>query len=84
MGRGGADHQTAALLADAPKLGDGAKVAAQSGIMTDLEPGVVMMGSPARPQREWLRIHAALAKLPEVMKRLRELEKQMGKAEDES
>jgi UDP-3-O-[3-hydroxymyristoyl] glucosamine N-acyltransferase len=65
-------------------LGDGAKVAAQSGIMTDLEPGVVMMGSPARPQREWLRIHAALAKLPEVMKRLRELEKQMGKAEDES
>jgi UDP-3-O-[3-hydroxymyristoyl] glucosamine N-acyltransferase len=61
------------------EIGDGAKIAAQSGIMHDVAPGDVMMGSPARGQGEWLRIHASLAKLPDLLKRVRELEKKLEK-----
>jgi UDP-3-O-[3-hydroxymyristoyl] glucosamine N-acyltransferase len=66
------------------EIGDGAKIAAQSGIMHDVAPGDVMMGSPARGQGEWLRIHASLAKLPDLLKRVRDLEKQLARGKNES
>lgn len=44
-------------------IGDGAKVAAQSGVMRDIEPGVTVGGSPALPQREWLRAQAEIARM---------------------
>ncbi|RJO63904.1 MAG: UDP-3-O-(3-hydroxymyristoyl)glucosamine N-acyltransferase [Myxococcales bacterium] len=37
------------------EIGDGAKVAAQAGVMRDIEPGVTVGGSPAVPQRQWLK-----------------------------
>jgi UDP-3-O-[3-hydroxymyristoyl] glucosamine N-acyltransferase len=66
------------------EIGDGARIAAQSGILRDVEPGDEMMGSPARPRAEWLRIHAALAKLPELLKRVNRLENELEKLEDKS
>jgi UDP-3-O-[3-hydroxymyristoyl] glucosamine N-acyltransferase len=61
------------------EIADGAKIAAQSGILRDVDPGDVLMGSPARSHAEFMRIHAALAKLPEMVKRMRDLERQLEK-----
>jgi UDP-3-O-[3-hydroxymyristoyl] glucosamine N-acyltransferase len=36
-------------------IGDGAKIAAQAGVMRDIEPGTTVGGSPAMPQRQWLK-----------------------------
>jgi UDP-3-O-[3-hydroxymyristoyl] glucosamine N-acyltransferase len=58
-------------------IGDRAVIAAQSGVMEDVEPGATLLGSPARPHGETLRIHAALARLPELLKRVRDLERRL-------
>ncbi len=57
------------------QIGDGAKVAAQTGVMHDVEAGGVEGGSPSMPHAEWMRIQAALRRLPELVKRVRQLEK---------
>jgi UDP-3-O-[3-hydroxymyristoyl] glucosamine N-acyltransferase len=57
---------------------DNAIIYAQSGIGGDVPVGAVMSGSPAFEAREWLRAITAFPKLPEMLKRLRELEKQAG------
>ena len=36
-------------------IGDGVKVAGQAGVMRDIEPGITVGGSPAMPQRQWLK-----------------------------
>ena len=61
------------------EIGDGAKVGAKSGIMTDVAPGDVRMGIISRPRGEFMRIEASLGKLPELLKRVRELEKKLEK-----
>ncbi len=44
-------------------LGDGAKVAAQAGVMRDIEPGTTVGGSPAMPQRQWLKSVAMIERM---------------------
>ena len=62
-------------------IGDGAKIAAQSGVMEDVEPGAVLLGSPARPRGDAMRIHVSMARLPELVRKVRDLEKQLAKLE---
>jgi UDP-3-O-[3-hydroxymyristoyl] glucosamine N-acyltransferase len=57
---------------------DNAVIYAQSGIGGDVPAGAVMSGSPAFEAREWLRAVTAFPKLPEILKRLRELERRAG------
>jgi len=64
-------------------IGDGAKLLAQSGVMQDVEPGGLVLGSPARPRQEQLRIEAALLRLPELLREVRALAKRMKALEDE-
>lgn len=45
------------------KIGSGAQVAAQSGILKDIEPGDKVMGTPAKPLRQFFREIAILGKL---------------------
>jgi UDP-3-O-[3-hydroxymyristoyl] glucosamine N-acyltransferase len=45
------------------RVGLGAQVAAQGGVMHDIPPGQTWMGSPATPAREALRMHATLKRL---------------------
>ncbi|MCA0422801.1 MAG: UDP-3-O-(3-hydroxymyristoyl)glucosamine N-acyltransferase [Proteobacteria bacterium] len=45
------------------RIGMGAQIGAQSGVMTDVEPGARYLGSPAKPARQAMREVAALAKL---------------------
>jgi UDP-3-O-[3-hydroxymyristoyl] glucosamine N-acyltransferase len=58
-------------------IGDGAKIAAQSGVMHDVEAGAVEGGSPCMPHGEWLRIEAAMRRLPELVRQVRRLEKEI-------
>jgi UDP-3-O-[3-hydroxymyristoyl] glucosamine N-acyltransferase len=56
-------------------IGDGATVAAQAGAFGDVPPGEVYSGYPARPHRESLRALASAARLPQLIKRVEELER---------
>ncbi|MDH3359651.1 MAG: UDP-3-O-(3-hydroxymyristoyl)glucosamine N-acyltransferase, partial [Desulfobulbaceae bacterium] len=57
------------------KLGDRVMVAGKSGVINSREAGEVVAGIPAIPHKTWLRSSAAFAKLPELNKRVRTLEK---------
>ncbi len=57
------------------EIGEGASLAAQSGVMSDIPEGETWSGSPARPHREWLRASSVFYKLPELLRRLRSLER---------
>ena len=58
-------------------IGDGAIVTAQTGIPGSVEKGAIVSGSPAIENRAWLKSTAVFAKLPELQKRLRELERKV-------
>jgi UDP-3-O-[3-hydroxymyristoyl] glucosamine N-acyltransferase len=56
------------------QIGDGAKINAQSGVSKSLEPGKAVTGSPAFDYTAALRSQAVNRKLPELEKRVKELE----------
>ncbi len=60
-------------------IGDGAMITAQSGLPDDVPPRAYFSGSPAVDHRQWLKTAAALNRLPEWHKRLRELADQVAK-----
>jgi UDP-3-O-[3-hydroxymyristoyl] glucosamine N-acyltransferase len=55
-------------------IGDGAKINAQSGVSKSIEPGKAVTGSPAYDYTAALRSQAISRKLPELEKRIKELE----------
>jgi len=59
------------------QLGDGAKVNAQSGVSKSIEPGKAVTGSPAHDYTSALRSQAVTRKLPELEKRVKELEQML-------
>ncbi len=65
-------------LAGHLKIGDGAVIAAQSGVMHDVPAGEKWFGYPAQPDKQYKRQLIALYKLPELLKRVAELEKKLG------
>jgi UDP-3-O-[3-hydroxymyristoyl] glucosamine N-acyltransferase len=60
---------------------DNAVIYAQSGIGGDVPAGAAMSGSPAFEAREWLRAITAFPKLPEILKRMRQLEARLAELE---
>ena len=56
------------------EVGDKAVITAQSGTSHDIAPGSVVSGSPAFENPAWLRSTAVFAKLPNLAKKVRELE----------
>jgi UDP-3-O-[3-hydroxymyristoyl] glucosamine N-acyltransferase len=52
-------------------VGDGAIATAQTGIPSDVAPGAIVSGYPAMDNRAWLRMVAAMSRLPELVRRLR-------------
>lgn len=56
------------------EIGDGAKINAQSGVSKSIEPGKAVTGSPAHDYTAALRSQAISRKLPELEKRIKELE----------
>ncbi len=59
------------------EVGDKAVITAQSGTSHDIPPGAVMSGSPAFENSAWLRSTAAFSKLPGLVKKVRELEREI-------
>ena len=64
-------------MADHIKIGDNVTVGAQSGVKDDLPPGHVYLGSPAVPASTAARQYAVWGRLPELSKRVHDLEKQI-------
>jgi UDP-3-O-[3-hydroxymyristoyl] glucosamine N-acyltransferase len=64
-------------------IGDGASIAAQAGVFGDVPPGEVWSGYPARPHGEALRQQAHVARLPDLVRRVRRLEAEHRTSQDE-
>ena len=58
-------------------IGDGSVITAKSGIPSDVPPHSMYSGYPAVDNRQWLKTVAALNRLPELQKRVRELEAEL-------
>jgi len=65
-------------LAGHLKIGNQVTVAAQSGVMHDIPDGEKWFGTPAQPDRDTKRQIIAVHHLPELLKRVAELEKKLG------
>ncbi|MDX1952077.1 MAG: UDP-3-O-(3-hydroxymyristoyl)glucosamine N-acyltransferase [Verrucomicrobiota bacterium] len=66
------------------KIGNKATVAAQSGVMHDIPEGEKWFGSPAQPDRKMKRQLLALHQLPDLLRRVAELEKKTGVSPEDS
>lgn len=60
-------------------VGDGTVITAQSGVPNDVPERALYSGYPAVENREWLRMMAALRRLPELQKRVAELEEKLSR-----
>ena len=60
------------------KIGSRVTVTAQSGVMHDIPDGQKWFGSPAMPDRKMKRQVLAMQQLPELLRRVAELEKRLG------
>jgi UDP-3-O-[3-hydroxymyristoyl] glucosamine N-acyltransferase len=56
-------------------IGDGATVGPRAGVVRPVAPGEVVSGTPQMPHAQWLRVQAITPRLPDMARRLRELEK---------
>jgi UDP-3-O-[3-hydroxymyristoyl] glucosamine N-acyltransferase len=62
-------------------IGDGAVATAQTGIPNSVEPGAMVSGYPAIENRQWLKASAAFVKLPDLKRRVRDLEERLAALE---
>jgi len=58
-------------------VGDGTVITAQSGVPNDVPPRARYSGYPAVENREWLQMMGALHRLPELQRRVQQLEEQL-------
>jgi UDP-3-O-[3-hydroxymyristoyl] glucosamine N-acyltransferase len=68
-------------LRDNISVGSNVRIAAFAGVTGDLADGADVAGMPARPNREALRIYQAQARLPELLRRVKDLEARLGALE---
>ena len=61
-------------VSDHVKVGAGARVGTKTAVLQDIAPGAVQVGIPSIPRGDWLRSQSIFSKLPELKKRLKELE----------
>jgi UDP-3-O-[3-hydroxymyristoyl] glucosamine N-acyltransferase len=62
-------------LRDGIEIGGGVVIGAQAGVPANIDKPGVYLGSPAMPIKEFWRMTAAQMKLPELVKRLKAIEK---------
>jgi UDP-3-O-[3-hydroxymyristoyl] glucosamine N-acyltransferase len=60
-------------------VGDGATITAQSGVPGDVPPGALYSGYPAVENRQWLKNSAAVSRLPEMAKTVRQLKAEVAR-----
>lgn len=59
------------------RIGDGAALGAMAGVMGDVPAGARIVGIPATPEKEQMRKQVAFAKLPDALKQLKALQKEV-------
>lgn len=64
-------------IADHVEIGEGAQIAAKSGVHKDVPAGEAVLGYPALPLALGRRVLASLARLPELLRAVRELERRV-------
>ena len=62
-------------------IGGNSVYAARSGIIGDMPEGVFGAGFPVQSHQEWLRMQAAMKRLPDLVKKVKQLEKMLEKKE---
>jgi UDP-3-O-[3-hydroxymyristoyl] glucosamine N-acyltransferase len=62
------------------RIGDRVTLAAQSGVMHHIPEGQKWMGSPAQPDRITKRQLLAIERLPDLLRRVHELERRLGES----
>ena len=62
-------------MKDHINIADKVIIGAQAGVMQDIEPGQIMLGSPAMPHKQTMQQMAALMRLPEMRRQLRDLKR---------
>jgi UDP-3-O-[3-hydroxymyristoyl] glucosamine N-acyltransferase len=62
-------------------IGKGVVATAQTGVPNSVEPGALISGYPAIPNREWLKSSAVFKQLPALRKQIAELEERLAKLE---
>ena len=65
------------------RIGDGARIVAQSGVVHDVPAGATLSGSPAVDLRDWLRQSAALPRMSDLMREVRALRARLEALEKE-
>jgi len=68
-------------IGDHLRIGDGVMVAGMAGVHNDQPAGARLGGAPAMDVRHWARCCAAYARLPEMVKELRELRRRLAALE---
>lgn len=63
------------------QVGDNCVFAARSGLIGNVESGSFYAGFPARPHQEWLRGEAMNKRVPDLVKKVRDLEKRLAALE---
>jgi len=63
-------------------IGSDSVIAARALVINNLPPNSYVSGAPARPHGEDMRIAAAIGKVPELLKTVRELQKRLAELED--
>ena len=63
------------------EIGDNVTIGAQSGVTHDLAGDTTYLGSPAVPIEQARRQYAAISRLPELRKQVREMEKRIEELE---
>lgn len=69
-------------VSDHAAIEDGTMVGAQAGVMGHLKQGI-FSGTPVIPHREWLKASALFARLPEILKRIKEIEDKLERVTQE-
>ena len=59
------------------EVGAGAIIAGQGGVIGDIPPGKTVSGFPARDHREYLRGMGLMLKLPETVRKLKQVEERV-------
>lgn len=67
----------ASAVKDNVEIGDGAMIGGRAGVTNSLKPGAQVTGFPHMDVRKYLRVSAAMPRLPDALKRIRRLEKQV-------